>query len=112
ESVVPRSFRIPARHDRAHPGLIEQIPAEPRGKEVLPVEPRVRKITCLDVHDADVVVRLPSNDLGADADGDLAACLFVSVKANAPREKRNQVSILREASHVEYAGALEEERAL
>src|SRR5262249_15597872 len=57
EQVVgSRAFRVAVRRDRTDPGLLEQIPADAAGEQILSLQAAIRKIACLDVENADVVV--------------------------------------------------------
>src|SRR5439155_3426682 len=112
QRVVAGPLRIAVGDDGAHPRLLEQISAHASGEQVLPPKRCLREITCLDIQQTDVVIRLPSDDLRADANRHLATGVLVPMKADAAREEWNEIRAAGQARDIEHTGALEEEGPL
>src|SRR5207244_1611573 len=109
--VAPGPIRVSAGDDRANPGLLEQVSAHARGKEVLPARGGSGKIARLDVQHTDVVASLPSHDLRAGTDRHLPVA-NVLVVMDADRRVKKGIRSACQPGDVEHACAFEEERPL
>ena len=104
------------RDDAANPGLLQDVAAHAGRHQVLAIDRSAWQTdvgfgSSFHVQDADVVVGLTSRELAPDSQRNRNVVFFGCAfdQADSAAEKRTDIRGVREAGHIEYTGAFEEE---